>query len=102
MYPVRRDYLSSNVKSSETYGLSKQNQFFLFMIRLRRATEEYELVSDSDSEYLILFAIFRGFSSTYLKQLLVALSSPALERQERKREGKTVTDERRRTAHSNK
>ena len=45
MYSTRVECALQNNKSTDTYRLSKMNQFFLFMIRLRRGTDLQELVS---------------------------------------------------------
>ncbi|CAF1543397.1 unnamed protein product, partial [Adineta ricciae] len=50
----------SCLPSAEAQKLSKENQFFLFMIRLRRATEEYEL------------GIFFNISQTTVSRLIIA------------------------------
>lgn len=52
-------------RSNEIYRLSKENQFFLLMIRLRRASDIQELVNLSDSLTSLLFVLFRPFSSIY-------------------------------------
>jgi hypothetical protein len=44
-------------KAYDTQKLSPENQFFLFMIRLRRATDEQELVSFKMFQALILLLI---------------------------------------------
>lgn len=45
MYPTRPECGLQYYKSADIYKLSKKNQFFLFMIRLRRGTDVQELVS---------------------------------------------------------
>ncbi|CAM4805745.1 unnamed protein product [Rotaria magnacalcarata] len=60
MYPMRNERLSSNSTSSDTCIITKENQFFLFMIRLRRATEEHEI------------AIFFNISQSTVSRIIIA------------------------------
>ncbi|CAF3090989.1 unnamed protein product, partial [Rotaria sp. Silwood2] len=60
IYPIRPECSLSYSRSSETYMLTKENQFFLFMIRLRRATDEHEL------------GIFFNISQTTVSRIIIA------------------------------
>ncbi|CAF3515747.1 unnamed protein product [Rotaria socialis] len=59
-YPLRTESIVQYSKSSTIYNLSKENQFFLFMVRLRRATEEHEL------------GIFFNISQTTVSRIVIA------------------------------
>lgn len=74
-YPIRPESIVQYSKSSTMYNLSKENQFFLFMIRLRRATEEHELVNEIILIYYYFYFYFiREYFLMFLRQLLVASS----------------------------
>ncbi|CAF4421098.1 unnamed protein product, partial [Rotaria magnacalcarata] len=60
VYPMRNERLPSNSTSSDTCIITKENQFFLFMIRLRRATEEHEI------------AIFFNISQSTVSRIIIA------------------------------
>ncbi|CAF2104195.1 unnamed protein product [Rotaria magnacalcarata] len=57
---MRNERLPSNSTSSDTCIITKENQFFLFMIRLRRATEEHEI------------AIFFNISQSTVSRIIIA------------------------------
>jgi hypothetical protein len=75
-YPTRAECDLQYSKSTEVYKISRENQFFLFRIRLRRAADVQELVSLVQSTFIILFyflgSFFKNLSQPTVIRLIIA------------------------------